>query len=78
MKGTITRMLHVKGFGFLRDEDGHSRFFHAGALVDQDEFFQLKTGQSVEFTPEDVGSHYSRRVGLQDNGLRAVEVRRAD
>jgi len=64
MKGSIIRVHATKGFGFILDEDGHSRFFHiSGFLGDQTLFEQLQEGEPVQFTPI-----------IHENGLRASEV----
>lgn len=51
MTGYITRMLHDKGYGFLRGEDGVSRFFHASACKTSKEFDLLRERQPVVFEP---------------------------
>ena len=51
MKGIITRVIHVKGFGFLRDEDGCERFLHVGDLVDESLWPSLRIHQWLEFEP---------------------------
>lgn len=71
MRGTITRVLHAKGFGFLSGEDdGQPRFFNASDLV-QTDFLDLRSGMRVEFTPVEKREKTS---GPRDNGLRAKEV----
>lgn len=60
MKGTITAIKPKVtepggrchgGFGFIRDESGTDRFFHANGVADQTPFAQLLEGASVEFDP---------------------------
>lgn len=81
-KGTIKTLVPARkesgrdrgGYGFIEDEQGHERFFHARDLVDVDgqeapfgTFQQLKEHQTVEFRPFD-----GRKAG---NGLAAEKVR---
>ena len=63
MTGVVSRMFLSKGFGFVRDENGHTRFMHANDFVRVYEFDTLREGQTVNFTPVEV-----------DTGLRAIEV----
>lgn len=51
MKGTITRVLLSKGYGFIRGSDGKSRFFHVTSVTPQREFERMFEGQAVEFDP---------------------------
>jgi CspA family cold shock protein len=46
VKGTIKRLVHEKGFGFVADEGGREYFFHQSAC---DSFSQLREGQAVSF-----------------------------
>lgn len=77
MIGTITKLLKKDinrktdqgGYGFIKDEEGHDRFFHAHDLMET-KFEKLREGLRVEFTPA-VGQ--SRKGG--GNGLRAESVR---
>jgi len=50
-KGTITRLISSRGFGFIEGEDGKEVFFHGSGLQDA-EFDSLKEGQAVEFDVE--------------------------
>lgn len=65
MQGVIYRIVADRGFGFIRGDDGLSRFFHC-RQVDR-RFDLLKEGMKVEFT-----SVEDPRAG--DNKLRAVDV----
>jgi len=50
-RGTITRMVTNKGFGFIRDDDDlKDVFFHMSACRDFTAFSALKEGQIVTFT----------------------------
>ncbi len=51
MTGVIVRLFHVRGYGFIQDQDGDTRFLNAVDLVDQDKWYTLKTGQRVTFKP---------------------------
>lgn len=70
MTGTVTRVLLSKGFGFIRGEDGVSRFFHAKSVVLPTLFDLMHEGQTVEFTEATDETGKSR-----GNGLRAEDVR---
>jgi cold shock CspA family protein len=48
MYGTIDRVVHKHGFGFIRAYDGVEVFFHRRSLIELD-FHSLKEGQMVEF-----------------------------
>lgn len=48
LKGTITRLISDKGFGFVQAEDGTEYFFHQSACVDG-RFDALREGQSLTF-----------------------------
>lgn len=47
MKGRITTIKRGKGFGFIRDETGTDRFFHANSC--DTPFDQLQEGLDVTF-----------------------------
>lgn len=51
MKGRITTIKRNKGFGFIRDEAGTDRFFHANSV--ETPFEQLQEGLDVTFEPYD-------------------------
>lgn len=51
MTGIIMRVLHGKGYGFIRDEDGHRRFLHVKDLKDGNIWLSLREGMYVEFEP---------------------------
>ncbi len=51
MTGTITRLIHLRGYGFICDEQGNSRFLHATDLVDAALWPALREGQLVKFEP---------------------------
>jgi cold shock protein len=46
--GTIKKLVHDKGFGFIAAQDGSEYFFHQSACVGT-AFNQLREGQSVTF-----------------------------
>jgi len=74
MKGTISAIIRRGegqngGFGFIIDEDGQERFFHARHLVPkslQAQFETIKEGTVVTFSPVNVPG--------RGNGLRAEHV----
>lgn len=66
MEGTIIRLMPTKGFGFLRDPHGNTRFFHVKECIGGTALFDfLREGEAVDFEP---------CVGQK--GLRATNVRR--
>lgn len=65
MKGTVTRVLLSKGYGFIRGEDGKSRFFHVTSVEPQRDFERMFEGQAVTFTAV---------KGKAGNGEAAVNV----
>lgn len=64
MRGTAKRVVHERGFGFIRAEDGAEVFFHRTDLVDEQLFHELQMGEAVEFT-----------VSQSWRGPRAIHVR---
>lgn len=67
MKGYIYRIEKDRGFAFIRDEQGQSRFAHASQFMSLAEFDKIGERQAVEFTPDDSAA--------KGNGLRAMQVR---
>lgn len=70
MKGVIIRVLPNRGFGFIRDSDGRSRFMHAQQVKPAGTFDMLREGMSVDFLPADGGP--------KADGLRALDIRVVD
>lgn len=66
MTGVVTKVILSKGYGFIRDSEGMSRFFHQRAVVDPMLFDRLHEGLHVRFIPT--------QDGEKDNRLRAVNV----
>lgn len=67
-RGTVTRLVRDRGFGFVRTEDGGEIFFHHSALPGG-VFDSLTEGQELEF---EVGTDPRGR------GERATEIRLVD
>jgi CspA family cold shock protein len=65
MKGTIKRIIRVRGFGFIRTSDGQDVFFHRNGLQQMD-FDSLKEGPTVEF-----------EIEQSEKGPRATNVRQS-
>ena len=65
MKGTISRLVRDRGFGFIKSDDGQETFFHRTAVQDAS-FDTLRGDETVEF---DMGT--DARSGRE----RAVAVR---
>lgn len=53
MRGHIKTLNRERQFGFIRDAEGLSRFFHETAVERGVSFDDLKQGQPVEFEPTD-------------------------
>ena len=52
MKGKITRILHMRGFGFIKkDNEDEELYFHWSKTLD--DFYYLKEGDEVEFEEEE-------------------------
>lgn len=67
MKGRIERIFPSRGYLFIRDENGESRFANAKDFVPLIAYDRAYEGQTVEFEPvSDTG---------KGNGLRAVQVK---
>ena len=64
VRGTVKRFDPVKGYGFIRCEDGRDVFVHRSAVEHLD-FPYLSEGEQIEFETE---------VG--PNGANAVNIRR--
>lgn len=64
-------MEYDRGFGFLRDSEGISRFFEAREVKPLVDFDRLREGDIVEFIP-------TKANVQKGNGLRAAEVRKCD
>lgn len=47
-RGTITKIISEKGYGFIKEESGESLFFHA-SKVENPVFEELKENDTVEF-----------------------------
>ncbi len=68
MRGTITRLFPNKGFGFVRGDDGISRFMHCKDVDPPTHFDRMHEGQGVEFVASTTGPPD------KGGGLRAIEV----
>lgn len=64
-KGTITRLMRDRGYGFISTEDGKDIFFHRTALRDLG-FDSLREGQSLEFEIEE-GPKGPRAVNIKSS-----------
>jgi CspA family cold shock protein len=52
MDGTVKRVVHDRGFGFIATEDGTEYFFHRSSLADAGIFDSLRGGEAVAFDVE--------------------------
>ncbi len=64
-RGTVAKLVHDRGFGFIRGNDGKDVFFHRSGLVGLN-FDELEQGQVVDF-----------EVEKGPKGLRAANIRAA-
>jgi CspA family cold shock protein len=64
--GTIKKLVHDKGFGFIQTGDGGDIFFHH-STVQNAQFDHLTEGQQVEYTVE-------QGQGQKGKGPRAASV----
>jgi len=64
-KGTITRLIGDRGYGFIATEDGKDIFFHQTGLQGLS-FDSLKEGQPLEFEVEE-GPKGPRAVNIRSS-----------
>ena len=64
--GSIKRLVHDRGFGFIAGDDGQEYFFHRGGLDSSLEFDRLAGGERVSFDVE------RSEKGLRARGVRAA------
>lgn len=72
MTGTIRRLIHAKGYGFVEDEKGDERFLHAKDLKHTHEFLALREGDQIEFEPTVRPAKNAKRNGLGVTKVRKV------
>jgi CspA family cold shock protein len=53
--GTIKKLVHDKGFGFIQSSDGVDVFFHHSSVADHG-FDNLQEGQKVEYSVDSGGN----------------------
>ena len=53
MRGVVIRTLPERGFLFVQDDDGRTRFIHANSFVTPMDFHEAKVGAHLEFVPID-------------------------
>jgi CspA family cold shock protein len=53
--GTIKKLVHDKGFGFIAAEEGTDVFFHHSSVADRG-FDSLQEGQRVEYQVDNNGN----------------------
>ncbi len=51
-KGSISRIVRDRGFGFIKPSDSTEEVFFHSSSVEQSTFDELNEGQSVEFDSE--------------------------
>lgn len=71
-KGTISRLIASRGYGFIKTEEEQDLFFHRNDLQGID-YESLREGQEVEFevatTPKGLNAVNVRIAREQGNGL---------
>jgi len=70
MQGKIDKVVRLRGFGFIRAEDGRQVYFHRISLLGID-FQSLEEGQSVDFELQ----HGEFDLYPGEKALRAATVR---
>lgn len=50
MKGKVVKYFNDKGYGFIRDEESNTRFFHISNLIKPDD--EIRLGDLVKFMPD--------------------------
>lgn len=53
--GTVKKLVHDKGFGFIQTPDGQDIFFHHSSVADHG-FDNLQEGQKVEYSIDPGGN----------------------
>lgn len=74
LNGIVISIFQDNGFGFIRGNDRITRYFHAKDVEPRVEFDLMDKGQTVSFTPVDMG--VENPAMKKGNGLRAAQVRR--
>ena len=75
--GTIKKLVHDKGFGFIETSNGGDIFFHHSTVQDGG-FDRLSEGEQVEYTVEQgQGQKGKGPRGISDAGLAGPLVERA-
>jgi len=62
-RGTITRLMTRKRYGFIRKDDGTDVFFHEQGVISPS-FNELKEGMPVEFLVTGGDSKGTRAIGV--------------
>lgn len=70
MRGRVTKFFNEKGYGFISDENGESRFFHISNVVENDG--DISIGSSVNFQP------HSNEKGLTCLKIEVLKRNRAN
>ena len=52
MNGTVKKVVHDRGFGFIKGDDGEEYFFHRSGVDTSLEFDRLAGGENVAFEIE--------------------------
>ena len=71
MTGSVTRVFLDKGYAFLRDSDGLTRFFNANDMARVADWDTLCEGQHTDFEPRGI---LDTSRDARNNGLSAVNV----
>jgi cold shock CspA family protein len=75
VQGRVERVIHSRGFGFIRTDDGRDIFFHRADLIEL-EFHSLKEGQSVSFElPYQAAENIPRALVVRPPANRVLPIR---
>ena len=71
MKGVVTRVFLDKGYAFLRDSDGLTRFFNANDMARVSDWDTLYEGLPIDFEPQGT---LNKSFEAKHNGLSAIDL----
>ena len=54
MRGTVTRVIAVRGFAFVDGDDGQHYFMHVKSLPAEELWANVRVGVRVEFAPIEI------------------------
>lgn len=78
IKGVTFNVMPTRGFGFVRGDDGVSRFMHFRNFRDPRDWDGMRDGLGVEYTPEDGPAAMDANGNIKHDGRKALDLRRLD